>query len=650
MNFINNNLDNKSVEPLKSKNVRGLSSAILLLTNQTHKGIRQKYKLFDKINNNHKAYILFHNNSKKEKYLKNMRVFFFDDNILKNLGYTPIGDKLLPGSNHFPLLKFYRENSEYDFYWCIEDDVHYNGDWFEFFQFFQKHSSSDFISSHLTDFKDIPNWYWWNTLSHKKEFISKKHKIRSLNPIYRISNKALNYLDKQLKDGWQGHHEVLIPTLLKREGFSIQDFGGSGQYVAENCTNRFYKQSGKLNNYTMRYRPYIGEEEIIEKLLYHPVKHIGKVQVSVLKNLASYMVNQDFINKELIMKIINNSSSMRSNGLFNGKMGVAILLYNLASENEEIDPSSLVLDVINEINYDLSFDFDNGIVGIGWGLEYLFQNDYIEGDIERILKEFDKYLLAFFYKPDLTIDLRKGLIGIGFYLIKRVDNSRNQTNTKLINKQWLALLVQRIIIELNDEVMYKHLKDFTSNPFDIYSTYPVLICFLFEVCKLDICKEEVLVLLDKLISYIINNKLLYPKSEIKKLQLAAALSQSLNFKLSSNISESFNQNFSREEVLKIIDKLLSNVNKDSIKKSCNTNIVSFSKGTMGVAFLYTQLFSTIKNDSFKVELEFWKKHSLHVFEKNNNMNDNVIEDNIGVSDGLLGFLITDFFININKNL
>lgn len=352
------------------------------------------------------------------------------------------------------------------------------------------------------------------------------------------------------------------------------------------------------------------------------------------------MVKQDLINKKIVKTIINNSPSMRNNGLLNGKIGVSILLYNLAVENEEIDPSSLVLDVINEINYNISPDFDNGLAGVGWGLEYLFQNDYIEGEVDDILKEFDKYLLSIFYSPNLTIDLQKGLIGMGFYLIKRVDNSRNQTITKLINKQWLALLVQRIILELKDEVIYKHLKDFTSSPFDIYSTYPILIYFLFEVYKLEIYNEEILVMLNKLISSLKNNKL-HPKNEIKKLQLAVALSQYLNPKVTSNISESVNQNFSQEEVLKIMDKLLSNVNKDSIKNSSNINIVSFSKGTMGIVFLYSQLFYNTKNDSFKLELEFWKKHSLDILE-NNNTQKNKIEKNIGISEGLSGFLITEF--------
>ena len=43
-------------------------------------------------------------------------LFVFTSDVLKELGYTPIErGKLMPGSNHFPLLKFYKENQGYDY-------------------------------------------------------------------------------------------------------------------------------------------------------------------------------------------------------------------------------------------------------------------------------------------------------------------------------------------------------------------------------------------------------------------------------------------------------------------------------------------------------------------------------------------------------
>lgn len=255
------------------------SSVVLLLTNKSDKVISKKYKLLNRVGNQHKTYVLFHSENTDEiiPEKKREKVFSFTNDILKNMGYTAIGKELLPGNNHFPLLKFYQENPYYDFYWLIEDDVHYNGNWSDFFYFFLKFSSTDFISSHIHDFHETPNWFWWNTLAHSSKEILLKNKVRSFNPIYRLSNRALAYLHNQLIDGWKGHHEVLIPTLLKQGGFKIQDFGGTGQYVAADCINRFYRmieinQLEKLVSSSMRFKPNVNHSEITERLLYHPVK------------------------------------------------------------------------------------------------------------------------------------------------------------------------------------------------------------------------------------------------------------------------------------------------------------------------------------------------------------------------------------------
>ncbi|OOV17350.1 hypothetical protein [Flavobacterium sp. LM4] len=263
----------------KVNECNNLKSALLLLTNKTNKVIYQKYESLSKVSNHHKAYLLFHSNHNDEnvEFKKNIRIFPFTNDILADIGYKAIGEDLLPGNNHFPLLQFFLENPGYNFYWLIEDDVHYNGNWQDFFAFFLKFNSADFISSHMNDFNENPNWYWWNTLFHQKKIILSENKVRSFNPIYRLSNKALEYLHNQLKNGWQGHHEVLIPTLLKHGGFNIQDFGGLGPYVPENCKNRFYKridinQSNELFGNSMRFKPNIFDQEITESLLYHPAK------------------------------------------------------------------------------------------------------------------------------------------------------------------------------------------------------------------------------------------------------------------------------------------------------------------------------------------------------------------------------------------
>jgi hypothetical protein len=198
---------------------------------------------------------------------------------LNELGYSPIEETIIPGSNHFPVLQFYKDNPGYEHYWNIEYDVYFNGDWNIFFEEFET-VNADFISSHIEPFNRRPMWYWWNTLALKTVSVDGINLLKSFNPVYRISNSALNFLDAFLSKGNSGHHEVLIPTILNHHGFSLLDMGGCGDFTADFLLNRYYRSSITMDDYysisTMRYRPMFTRTEIEKRMednkLYHPVK------------------------------------------------------------------------------------------------------------------------------------------------------------------------------------------------------------------------------------------------------------------------------------------------------------------------------------------------------------------------------------------
>lgn len=124
--------------------------------------------------------------------------------------------------------------------------------------------------------RDNPYWYWWNSLQCKIE-IPLEQRVRSFNPIYRISNKALFFLNSFLKDQNVGHHEVLIPTILDYYQYSIGDFGCNGEFsLFRDEESAFYlpeRNSYFLYGGTMRYRPEFQHNEfIVKNKLYHPVK------------------------------------------------------------------------------------------------------------------------------------------------------------------------------------------------------------------------------------------------------------------------------------------------------------------------------------------------------------------------------------------
>ncbi len=215
----------------------------------------------------------------------------FSYNELSRLGYSMFRETLVPGSTHFPLINFYRNNSEYSYYWLIEYDVSYTGNWMKFFNYWDARDT-DLLTGHIREYASEPDWTWWG-LEHPDETIPLEKRLRSFNPIYRLSNRAIAFIDEKHQENWRGHYEELLPTLLHHNGFSIRDFGGTGQFVHSEERSRFYidapdDREGLLKKGTMRWRPVFNRPGWRRNKLYHPVK--GKNPVPVSKTEA--MINR----------------------------------------------------------------------------------------------------------------------------------------------------------------------------------------------------------------------------------------------------------------------------------------------------------------------------------------------------------------------
>lgn len=146
-----------------------------------------------------------------------------------------------PRNIDLPLLWFFQRNPEYEFYWLMEYDVRFTGHWMQFFQHFAA-SRSDLLATTLFDYSFRPDWDNWNTLQSPRP-IPEPERVRALLSLYRLSNRALRTIHHSYTDGWSGHYEVTIPTILKTNGLSLEDFGGAGPYVAAGNENRFYRNS-----------------------------------------------------------------------------------------------------------------------------------------------------------------------------------------------------------------------------------------------------------------------------------------------------------------------------------------------------------------------------------------------------------------------
>lgn len=233
--------------------------------------------------------------------IQNYPHYIFQSDVLFSMGYKPISDSLIPGSNHFPLLKFYKEYPQYDYYWLVEDDVRFTGDWSDFFDAFEL-DKSDFISSYLRKYADEPYWPWWESLKNCETGVETCDLVHTFNPIYRISNRALERVDKCLKDGWSGHHEVLFPTLLSMSGMSVRDFNDG--------KSMFYF------NETFSHQP-LKPQNIRHNVLYHPIKE-------------KYLRNLHKLKQNCVISAVGNNSLHEqwiSNGV-NSNFDIHLIVYD----------------------------------------------------------------------------------------------------------------------------------------------------------------------------------------------------------------------------------------------------------------------------------------------------------------------------------
>jgi len=136
--------------------------------------------------------------------------------------YTP--GQIVPGSAHFPILAFGKQHV-YDAYWVCEFDVLLKTGWREFAGLFES-STADLLCTHLTKRRHSTYWYWWYKcrfpLRYQPRLLWRRMDTpKAFFPIYRLSRKGLEVVDRLHRKGMRAHQEIALPTALWLEHLPI---------------------------------------------------------------------------------------------------------------------------------------------------------------------------------------------------------------------------------------------------------------------------------------------------------------------------------------------------------------------------------------------------------------------------------------------
>jgi hypothetical protein len=176
--------------------------------------------------------------------------------------------------------------------------------------------------------------------------------------------------------------------------------------------------------------------------------------------------------------LLINASFIENPGLLNGKMGIAIFFYHYAKypgkKIYEEYACALIDEIYEEIDLKTPVDFANGLIGIGWGINYLIQNGYVEADTDEIMEDINKTV---FQKILLDFD-QSELHGNLLYLLPLLKAKKKGNDKKgiLYNRTLLCLFKKCEYLLGNHKS-----KEQNASP-DLF-TLTIIRCFLLEINK-----------------------------------------------------------------------------------------------------------------------------------------------------------------------
>lgn len=150
-----------------------------------------------------------------------------------------------------------------------------------------------------------------------------------------------------------------------------------------------------------------------------------------------------------------NCSFVPDLGLFHGKMGFVLFFAHYAKINNSAIYDDLAGKLMDEISTELhkesSISLESGLCGIGWGIEYLVQNKFMEGNTDEILKDIDNRIMEYNPKRMNDLSFRHGLGGILAYVVARLSSLR-ESGSKPFDENFLKELKESIYqIDLGED-------------------------------------------------------------------------------------------------------------------------------------------------------------------------------------------------------
>ncbi len=331
---------------------------------------------------------------------------------------------------------------------------------------------------------------------------------------------------------------------------------------------------------------------------------------------------------EEISSIIENKYSSENDiGIIAGIAGCSLFQFYY-SKYLDVDQYAdkgveMIFHCVDKINNGYSYPtYCNGIAGLGWAIQHLNAEDFIDLDCDGLLAQFDEYLYSQM-KFDLSqgnYDFLHGALGYGFYFLKRFKHTTNQ-KLKESYEQYLLVLIEELdalAISEGNALKWESTLDIEKGTkgFNLSLSHGMssILDFLSRLHSFDVFKESSEKLILGCVNYILNfqnddidNISVFPSwiEEVSPLEYKSRIAWcygDLGVGLSlMRASAALDDPNLKQRALKILNR------STNIKEANETLVLDAGvcHGSYGNAHIFNSLYHQNRNYKFKDALNFW---------------------------------------------
>lgn len=238
--------------------------------------------------------------------------------------------------------------------------------------------------------------------------------------------------------------ELLFPEELKKELYSIAKY-------------YYPKEFPEVMYMLYDYRKSIKQSKVYYKKIFtrdfHFFQKMNNKYHTRYKLKDQLVTSVNNILNEIAVRMIEES--VTDIGLLKGRMGMLIFLFHYSrlcqSESYKQEAEQILENLLLSIKADTHYGLSTGLCGIGWGIAYLHQEGFVEGNIDEILEDFDKKIMEIDPERIANLSLSYGFCGIVVYLLARIHSIKEKTAAPF-DDDYLKRVLARIrqIVEQHD--------------------------------------------------------------------------------------------------------------------------------------------------------------------------------------------------------